>query len=198
MSASLELPALSLPSYPSLGALTVNANSTIPSGNRRYTNLTVKNNKTLTITGPAEIVITNLELQSGSAMRINATAGPVTLWVIDDFIMRSNALLAPTDLKSKNLKVNLLSDNVINPEVSIDVDDVTFASNTQLYGMVYAPSAAITINSNFELFGSVIARSVDLNSNASFHFDEALIAATASGAVQYETLCVRDLPNPMN
>jgi hypothetical protein len=194
----LELPALTLPSYASLGALTVNGATTIPTGNRRYTNLTVETNKTLTVNGPANIVITNLLLKSGSSMRINATGGPVTLWVIDDFVMRSNAFLGPTDLKSKNLAVNLLSDNVINPEVAIDLDEIDFASNTRLYGMVYAPSAAIEIRSNFELFGSLIARSVDLDSNARFHFDEALLDATGSGAPAFETICLRDLAIPDN
>jgi hypothetical protein len=196
MSAAMELPPLNVPSYASLGALSVSSNTTIPTGNRRYTNLVVNNNRTLTITGPANIVITNLTLRSGATLQVNATNGPVTLWVIDDFIMNSNSFMGPTDLLPQNLTVNLLSDNVINPEVQIDVDDLAFESNTKLYGMVYAPSAAIEIRSNFELFGSVIGRSVDLRSNARFHFDEALVAATSSGAVQYETLCVRDLPFP--
>lgn len=194
MSATLTLPAINVPTYPSLGSLTVSANTTVASGNRRYTNLVVNNNKTLTITGPANIVVTNLELKSASALRVNTTGGPVTFWVIDDFIMRSNALMAPLDMKPNNLTVNLLSDNVINPEISIDVDDVSFFSNTQLHAKLYAPSAAIIVNSNFEMFGSVIARSIDLNSNASFHFDEALIAATSSGAPTFETICFRDIP----
>jgi hypothetical protein len=190
----MELPDLVLPTYPSFGSLTVSANTTIPSGNRTYSNMTVNNNKTLTINGPANVVMTNLHLRSGSALRLNTAGGPVTLWVIDDFIMDSNAQLAPLNLLPQDVQINLLSDNVINPEVTIQLDTVDLASNTKLYGMVYAPNAAVTIRSNFELFGSLVARSVDLNSNATFHFDEALIPATSSGPPVFETVCWRELP----
>jgi hypothetical protein len=194
MPAPIELPDLVLPSYPSSGALTVSSNSTVPSGNRAYTNLTVNNNKTLTINGPASVVITNLRVKSGGSLRFNTTGGPVTLWVVDNFILDSNALVAPLNLQPKDLQVNLLSDNVINPEVSIQLDTVDFASNTKLYGMMYAPNAALSIRSNFELFGSVIGRSIDLSSNATFHFDEALLDATGHPSNVFETLCWRELP----
>jgi hypothetical protein len=190
----VDLPALNVPTYTNLGTLTVSGTTTIPTGTRTYSNVTINSNKTLNITGPAEIVMTNLTLRSGATINIDDTNGPVTLWVIDSFIMNSNSLLAPLDHKSKNLRVNLLSDNVINPEVSITLDTVDFNSNTQLYGTVYAPNAHIQINSNFQLFGSLVSRSVDLNSNASFHFDEALLSATASGAPTFETVSWRRVP----
>jgi hypothetical protein len=169
---------------------------TIVPGNRSYTNLTVENNRTLTLVGPANIVVTNLLLKSGASLRIDATGGPVTFYVLDNFVMRSNSFMGPTDLKSKNLTINLLSDNVINPEVSIELDQIDFDSNTKLYGTVYAPSAAVVVDSNFEFFGSMIARSIDLDSNARFHFDEALLDATSTGVPTFETICLRDLPNP--
>ena len=43
----LELPAISVPSYTNYGALTVSSATTIPSGNRTYTNLTIGSNKAL-------------------------------------------------------------------------------------------------------------------------------------------------------
>ncbi len=190
----LELPAINVPSYASLGALTVSGATTIPSGNRAYTNLTVNNNKTLTINGPARIVVTNLRVKSGGRININATGGPVEIWVIDDFILDSNAVMAPTNFKPENLKLNLLSDNVINPEVAIEIDTLSFNSNTQLYGTLYAPNARIEINSNFQLFGAIIARSIDLDSNCRVHFDEALLAATAAGDPTYETVYWREIP----
>ncbi|MBL8858076.1 MAG: hypothetical protein JNL28_06210 [Planctomycetes bacterium] len=190
----LLMPTLSVPSYTSYGALTVSAATTIPAGNRTYSNLVVNANKTLTINGPASIVMTNLTLKSGSKITINPTNGPVELWVIDNFVMNSNSQIAATDFKPKNVRLNLMSDNVINPEVNVQVDSVEFESNSQLYGTILAPTAAITINSNFELFGSILARRIDLNSNARFHFDEALISATGSGTPTFETVCWRELP----
>lgn len=196
MDEPIEFPPLVVPSYASFGALTVNAATTIPTGNRTYTNVTINSNKTLTITGPARIVMTNFTLKSGSQVVINATNGPVEFWVIDDFKMSSNSQIASTDLLPKNVKLNLLSDNVINPEVVVDLDDVDFDSNSKLYGTIYAPNAKITIDSNFTLFGSMLARSVDLNSNCFLHFDEDLLNSTASAQVKLEVLCWRELPNP--
>ena len=191
---AMVLPTITVPSYASLGALTVSNTTTIPTGNRTYTNLTVKSNKTLNITGPARIVISNLTVQSGGTININAANGDVELFVIDNFILNSNAQIAPTDLKAKHLRLNLLSDNVINPELNVTLDTVEFDSNSKFYGTILAPSAAITVNSNFEMFGSVVARSIDLNSNANFHFDEALLNATASGLPTFETISWREVP----
>jgi hypothetical protein len=196
MSEPLDMPDLVLPTYTSYGALTVSTNTSVAAGDRTYSDVVVNNNRTLTIHGPANVVMTNLRLRSGGSLQVDTSGGPVTLWVIDNFIMDSNAVMSPLNHLPQDLRVNLLSDNVINPEVTIQLDTVDLASNTKLYGMVYAPHAAVTIRSNFELFGSLVARSVDLDSNASFHFDEALIDATASGDPVFETVCWRELPAP--
>ncbi len=197
MDAEIEFPPLVVPSYTNFGSLTVTGATTIPSGDRTYANLTINANKTLNITGPARIVMTNFTLKSGSQVVINATAGPVEFWVIDDFKMSSNSQIASTDFLPKNVKLNLLSDNVINPEVIVDLDDVDFDSNSKLFGTIYAPNAKITIDSNFELFGSMLAREVDLDSNCFIHFDEDLLNSTASATIKLEVLCWRELPvNP--
>jgi len=124
-SQAVVLPTITVPSYSSFGALTVAGTTTIPSGNRSYTNLTVNSNKTLNITGPAKIVMSNLTLKSGGQINIDAANGDVELWVIDNFILNSNAQIAPTDFKSKHLRLNLLSDNVINPELNVVLDTVS-------------------------------------------------------------------------
>ncbi|MFN0242557.1 MAG: hypothetical protein ACKVWV_06660 [Planctomycetota bacterium] len=192
--ALIDLPLITVPSYTGFGALTVTGTTTIPSGNRTYTNLVVNANKTLNIVGPANIVFTNLRIRSNGVLNIDSTNGPVEIWVIDDFILDSNAMVGPLDQIPSGLKVNLLSDNVINPEVAVDIDTVDFNSNTQMYGTIYAPNAQIEIDSNFQLFGAMIARSVDLDSNSRIHFDEALISATSVGAPTYETIAWRELP----
>lgn len=189
----LTMPSISLPSFTSYGALTVSGTTTIPASNRTYSNITVGSNKTLNITGPATIVMNNLTLKSGASVWINAANGPVTLWVIDNFVLNSNAQMASTDFSPSKLRINLLSDNVLNPELNVQLDTVDFNSNTKLFGTIYAPHAAITINSNFAMYGSMIARSIDLRSNATFHYDENLINATSNGVPTYETICWREL-----
>jgi hypothetical protein len=190
----LEMPTITVPTYSNYGALTVTGTTTIPTGNRTYTNLTVNSSKVLNITGPANIVISNLALRSNAQINVDATNGDVTLWVLDNFVLSQNSQIAPTDFKPKHLRLNLLSDNVINPELNIQLDTVEFDSNSKFYGTILAPNAAISINSNFNMFGSILARSIDLRSNANFHFDEALLNATGSGDPVFETISWREVP----
>ena len=194
MGEEVEFPPIVVPTYTNFGALTVTATTSIPSSNRTYSNVRVNASKTLNITGPANIVMTNFEIKSGGRVNIDATAGPVEIWVIDDFLMNSNAQIASTDFLARNVRINLLSDNVINPEVMVDLDAIDFDSNSKIFGTIYAPNANVTVNSNFELFGSMIAREVDLNSNSFMHFDEDLLNATASATPKFEVLCWREVP----
>jgi hypothetical protein len=173
--AQMDMPAINVPTYPSFGNWTIGGNVTLATGDRTYGTLQVNANNTLTINGPANLVVSNLRLRSGARIVINPTNGPVTFYVLDNFIVNSNAQMYATGYSPRDLTINLLSDNVINPEVEVDLDDVEFNSNSKIFGTIYAPTAAIEINSNFELFGSMIARSVDLDSNSRVHFDEALI-----------------------
>ncbi len=190
----VEMAAITVPTYTSFGSLTVNANTTIPTSNRSYGNLRVGTNRTLTITGPANFVVNNLTLNSGSSIIVNGTNGPVTIIVLDSFVMNSNTIIRSNDYQPTDVSLKLLSDNVINPEVIVQLDEVDFNSNSQIYGTIYAPTAAITFDSNFELYGSIMARSLDIDSNSRFHFDEALISATSSGPPTFETISWRDIP----
>ena len=54
--AQVSFPPINVPTYTNYGSVTFNTNSTILAGDRSYTNLTVRSNKTLTINGPANIV----------------------------------------------------------------------------------------------------------------------------------------------
>ena len=191
----VNLPVINVPAYPSSGDYIVNSNTAdLASGNYNFTNLRVNASKQLTIHGPANVVCTNLELRSNANLLVDPTNGIVTFYVIDNFIMNSNSQFRSTDYAPANLRINLLSDNVINPEVNVQLDEIVLNSNTQLYGCVLAPNAQVVIDSNFQMFGSLMARSLDLHSNAFFHFDEALMAATANGIPTYETMSWREMP----
>jgi hypothetical protein len=190
----VELPPISVPSYANHGSLTVNTSTTFNSGDRTYGTLRVGSSKTLTIRGPANIVASSLVLNSGSKIAIDDSAGPVVMYVLDNFIMNSNTSIRPDSLNPANFTLNLLSDNVINPEVTVQLDTVDFDSNSKIWGVVYAPNARVVLDSNFELHGSLMARSLDVDSNATFHFDEALVDATASGSPIFETVAWREEP----
>jgi hypothetical protein len=120
----------------------------------------------------------------------------VEIYVLHDFIMNSNTTIRSTTYDPRQVTINLLSDNILDPDERIDLDYVEFESNAQLFGTIYAPNASIEIDSNFELFGSLVARRVGLHSNSRIHFDEQLAAASQAAESTYETLCWRLIALP--
>ena len=78
-----------------------------------------------------------------------------------------------------------MSDNVIDPDQEVDLDEVDFDSNTEVWGTVYAPNAVVEIDSNLELFGSLVARRVILDSNCQIHYDEALAEEGPNASVEW-------------
>ena len=193
-SAPVDYPAINVPTYANYGPLNVNSATTIPTGNRAYSNVRVRSNKTLTIVGPAEIVISNLTMESNAQIVVDDTNGPVTLTVIDNFILNQNSQLYATTYNPASLRINMLSDNVADPEVVVRLDTIVVGSNSQIWGCIYAPEARITMDSEFTLYGSLMARSLDLNSNCNFHFDENLLTSMWNGTVTYETVAWLGVP----
>jgi hypothetical protein len=192
--APFPLPALNIPVIAPSGSLVVTSSTVLPAGNYNYTELTVDGNEQLLIEGPATIVVTDMTVDSNSKIIVDATNGEVEFFVLDDFVMNSNTLIASTTYNPADVRINLESDNVIDPSVNVDLDEVDFDSNAKLYGTIYAPNAAIEINSNFELFGSLVAYHVHLDSNSKVHFDEALLNGNATTTSSYVTVMWHGVP----
>jgi hypothetical protein len=188
------LPPVDVPSIASSGSLSlgVGASSTLAPGNYNFSSFQLGKNSQLTVQGPAELVCGNLQVLSGSALRIDSSAGPVRITVLDDFLVNSNTLIAPLDLDPKGLSFQLLSDNIIDPELVVDLDILDFDSNAKMYASVYAPNAAIEINSNFELFGAIMAKELGLDSNCKVHYDESLADLDLFSTTTFEVIGWKD------
>ncbi len=195
----VDMPEIDLPSLPSLGDMLFNDYGTgpfesyIPSGSWHFGDTRVTADE-LVIVGPATVVFDSFEMRANSGVTVDASGGPVDIYVIGDFVMNSNTHFASDTQTPSDLALHLLSDNVINPQLDVDLDYVDFESNAKLYGTIYAPNAAIEINSNFELFGSLVARRVHLDSNAKVHFDEALLSASDDEVRTFERVAFRHTP----
>lgn len=190
MLSPIPMPALTIPTIASSGSLTVSGAQTLV-GDHRFTDLEIDGTVQLSITGPASIVIDNFTLNSNSSVIVDATSGPVEFFVLDDFVMSSNTLIRSTTFNPADVTINLESDNILDPNLNVDLDEIDFNSNAQLYGTVYAPNASVEINSNFELFGGIMAKRMHLDSNARIHYDEALGAGSIGTRPQFEILCWR-------
>jgi hypothetical protein len=188
------LPPIQLPTYTPGGNLVLanNAVQTLAPGNYDFGQFQVGKNAKLTIQGPANLVVTNLEVLTGSSLRIDSTSGPVTIYVENDFLIDSNTLIAPLDLDPKGLSFQLLSDNIVDPLQLVDVDLLDFDSNAKMYASIYAPNALVEINSNFELFGAVMAKELILDSNCKIHYDESLADADIYSTSTFEVIGWRE------
>ena len=197
-SASMATPLdpLDIPVIASTGDLIVGGSSsqTLAAGSYNFGDLSLDSNSDLLIYGPATIVVTNMSLASSAELIVDATDGPVEFFVMDDFVMNSNTLIASTTFTPADIAINLESNNVIDPDTSVDLDEVDFDSNAQIFGTLYAPNASVVINSNFELFGSLVAFQVDLDSNSFIHYDEALANSNSSGVDEYAMTLWRGAP----
>lgn len=191
----VEMPPIDLPAVASSGVLTVPGSSTVTigPGTAHYSNLVAYSSSTLQVVGPMTLICDAFKMGSNTTFLVDATNGPVDLYVVNDFLLNSNAIMRSTDYKAKNLRINLLSDNVIDPDIDVNFnpDDMGFDSNSKIYGTIYAPNAKVEIDSNFELFGSLVAREVDLDSNCRIHFDEALLTEGPMGAPEYQRVAWR-------
>jgi len=193
-SGTVTMPTLAMPSFGSTGNYSTGQGSTttLISGNHEFDTFTVNKNATLTVVGPATIVVEDFELESNSEMWIDSSSGPVEIYVWDDFILNSNTILSPSNYVSADLGVNLNSDNIVNPTQNVQLAEVNFESNSQLYARLFAPNAVVDIDSNFELFGAVVAKEVHLDSSSRIHFDEALLNANLQGGTPtWKAVCWR-------
>lgn len=189
----LVLPPVEIPELPSLGPLIVPAGSTltVASGTQAYDELWVQTGSLLLVDGPATLVFDSLLLDSNSEILVDATLGAVEFYIRRDFVLDSNTTVSSLTQKPADIAFFLASDNITDPELEVDLDDIDFDSNSKLYGTIYAPSAAIEIDSNFELFGAIIARRLVLDSNSKVHYDETLGNAQGGGPQDFETVAWR-------
>jgi len=190
----LALPPLALPFALGTTSINVTGSFTITAGNNAYADFVGRANSVTTIVGPATVVFRNFQLRSGAQLRCDTTAGPVKIFVQDNFVLNSNTSIHPLNQLPKDLEVNLLSNNIVNPAVVVALDTVDFDSNAKLYGTLYAPNAHVEIDSNFEVFGAIMAKSVDLDSNCSIHYDEDLALSKGGSWGDYTVVCWRALP----
>ncbi len=190
-SSAVVLDPIVVPAIPSSGNMTFAANTSLPAGNYHWGTTEISTNKVVTISGPATVVFDSFEMKSGSQILIDSTAGPVDFYVINSFIMSSNTLFAPLNKDPRDLRLNMLSDNIIDPGVVVQLDELALNSNAQFYGTMYAPDAKVDIQSNFEIFGAVVAEEIILGSNSRVHYDEALGRVLPVGSQRFTCLSWR-------
>lgn len=193
----ITLAPVEVPNYPSLGALTVNVGTSrvLGPGNLQYTSLTTRSNSSLTVRGPCNLVISNsATINANSEWIFDATNGPIQVYALNDFDLRSNSTISTTLKDPTQLTLNLSG---VHTSAGDSSPKVSFSSNAQFYGTIYAPDISVVIASNFELYGSIKSQWVELSSNSRVHFDESLANGALQAGSGFEILAWRPLTGEM-
>ncbi|MGA1825709.1 MAG: PilX N-terminal domain-containing pilus assembly protein [bacterium] len=131
----------------------------------------------------------NCNITGGTSLRIQ---GDVEIYIDGDFTTNSNSDLIIASNSSLTIYITGSftpdSNGTINNQgepkdftlfstaVSSSATDykVHFCSNTALYGVVYAPYAAIDMSSNILVYGALMGKYITMSSNTDFFYDEDL------------------------
>lgn len=150
---------------PDMGALTVGSAGATISSSGQYSSLILASNSFLTISGDVQLYITDtLDLNSNT--RIDVLPG-ASLEIYVDTAMEFHSNSQINNLNNDPTKCAIYA-------TSYYTGSLTFNSNTDFYGVLYAPEASVTLNSNADTYGSIVGKDVTLDSNGSVHYDEAL------------------------
>jgi hypothetical protein len=189
----LELRPIAVPSLENQGDLDVGANEprTLGPGELEHTSLTVRQNASLTVVGPCELVITeSMILHRNASWTFDTTDGPIRVYAQGDFRLHADATVRTTVEDPARLAFLLCGEH---DSPGDRIPAVDFAADAEFHGTVYAPGLSVRIENRFELFGRVTARWVDVGSGARVHFDESSSAGARDPGDRYGILAWRPL-----
>jgi hypothetical protein len=184
------MPPIDVPVVPSLGALTVNSNRTLGPGPIHYSSILGSGGATLTIVGPAQLVVDNLRMRSNTNLVFDCTAGNVEVYGTGNFVLESNSTVTTVSDSALGVTLLLSGDNT-SPGAR---DNVSISANSDFIGAIYAPKVSFRLASNFNVYGSIICKYLDLAAYSEIHFDEALLYDGWGSTDEYAPALWRRLP----
>jgi len=132
------------------------------------TAINLDNGDTLTLTA-GDYYITESILKNGSTLEIDATSGPVNIY-LDGIIDAEDG-----ELEAKNgSAINNLGQSTDFSIFSNSSQDIIFKHSSDFKGMVYAPNADVQLNNSAGVYGLIWGNTVGINNSGGFYFDEAI------------------------
>jgi hypothetical protein len=184
------LPPITTPSIASSGALVGNTALVLGPGDVHYDSILMKGGSSLTIVGPARLVVDDFLMRSNAALHFDATAGEIELYATADFELQSNSTVTTTSNSALDVTLFLDGNNL----TGSPPDVLELGANAEFIGAIYAPNAEFSLASNFNIFGSIMCGMLDLSSFGQIHFDEALLYDGYGSTGELESLLWRVLP----
>jgi hypothetical protein len=198
--AVVALPDITMPVYESLGDLIVSRTPSplrITSGNYDYGALKLLSGTKTEIVGPANIVVSSLEVLNGSQLTIDAHDGPVKIYVKDYVNLQTGStLVSGSQIPAQVALLIAARETADRDGDGVQDPPVTIQSNGSFYGTVFAPKAALSVPSSLALYGAIAAKQLSIRAGAKVHFDQALLETSAEDAALPHVLGWRLVPLP--
>jgi hypothetical protein len=156
----------SLELLPSGGIL--NDNTTIV-GSGKYDEISLTNNKVVTIDGPVSLyVVGNMTVDnSGELQIVDAGSNPdacLTVYLGGDIQVVNSGLVNNLTADAKKLKIYCLD----------SCENITLSNSVDFYGTIYAPTADVVIDNSTNVYGAIVADSFVQNNSANLNYDASL------------------------
>jgi len=132
------------------------------------TAINLGNGGTLTLTA-GDYYVTEIILKNGSTLEIDATSGPVNIYL--------NGIVDAEDgeLEAKNgSAINNLSEPTDFSIFSNSSQDITFKHSSDFKGMIYAPNAHVELKNTAGVYGLIWGNTATIHNDGEFYFDEAI------------------------
>ena len=184
------MPPIEVPLIPSTGSMVRTTDLVLGPGEVHLDSLRMQGGTTLTLVGPATIVLDDYLMRSGASMFFDATNGEVELHGTGDFVLESNTEMRTLSDSALDVTIFLSGDNM-SPGRR---DRIQLSSNAEFVGAIYAPNISYRLGSNFDVYGSIICGELVLSSNGEIHFDEALLYDGDGEEIEYDILLWHELP----
>jgi hypothetical protein len=138
--------------------------ATLPSGTYGFDQLRIGKNAKVVVQGPATIVCSDFYGGKSGNIEIDATNGPVSIYVDDSYTHISGFKTTPTP--GSPMALAFLIEGA---------QDIVFPSGAQIMGGYYAPNSNITFASSNEVWGAIACNRITMSNATKFHFDESLL-----------------------
>lgn len=195
--ATIEFPVVKPPELPGPeNNLKVESNQSLPSGAYKIKDFEVKNDMILILNGPMVIVAEKLKVGKEATFKINASAGPVKVYIRDEMKFEKDSQLLSTTFDPLGITFNVGGmirpgggggrirpgdgGGRIRPGDDGDGDendgndaDIKLECRGDFHGSIYAPKSDVTLPKNFNVFGSVVSERLTIETGGKLHFDRA-------------------------
>ncbi|MBL8860785.1 MAG: hypothetical protein JNK02_02140 [Planctomycetes bacterium] len=179
---SNEMPPIEVPTFENLGAIAttlLRPIGTIAAGEKAYDTIRVTTGTTLTIKGPARVVVSDLVVDALGQLVFDTTNGPIELYVTDWLAWLPGSLVSTSSQDPRSVSI-LVTASVVKDQDRNGTPDlpVILGASGSLHGTLYAPQAGVSLPSTLQVFGAVGAKYLLVKAGAKLHFDTSLLEAS--------------------